>query len=222
IARRDLLKSLGIGAAMLPLLRSSKVWSAEGGNKRFLLIHNSEGYILSAWKPPVGPLANATFPNSTKALEPFKNELSFVTNMDQPNYPVGYNWAHECYGVIYWGGPSSPPSGKYHEPHGATLDQVIAKAQPLEAGQRLTLNLMAQVDNKPSSGTTGAFRCFWSGKGAPVNPQGNPATVYGQLFAGKTPAPPAGAAEPTGPDPATVKLLATQKSVLDYVGKSLE
>ena len=223
IARRDLLKSLGIGAACLPLLRSSKAW-ADGGNKRFLLVHNSEGYVLSQWKPPVGPLAGATFPTLTKSLEPFKNELTFLTNMDQPNYPVGYNWAHECYGVIYWGGPSSPPGGsKYHEPNGPTLDQVIAGGLPQIPGGRKVLSLMAQTDNKPASGTTGATRCFWTGRGAPVNPQGNPATLYGELFAGRTAPPPSsGAPAPTGPDPATVKLLATQKSILDYVGKSLE
>jgi hypothetical protein len=222
ITRRDLLKSLGVGAACLPILRSSKVWADQAASKRFLLFHNSEGYILNVWKPPVGALANATFPTSTKGLEPHRNELSFVSNLDQPNYPVGYNWAHECYGVIYWGGPSSPPSGKYHEPHGATLDQVIAKAVPLEQGQRLSLNLMAQVDNKPASGTPGAFRCFWTGRGAPINPQGNPATVYSELFAGRPAPMPTGGGEPTGPDPAAAKLLGTQKSILDYVGKSLE
>jgi hypothetical protein len=221
IARRDVLKSLGIGAACLPLLRSSAVWAQPGGNKCFMLFHNSEGYVLSQWKPPVGPLANATFPALTKPLEPFKNELTFLTNMDQPNYPVGYNWAHECYGVIYWGGPSSPPSGKYHEPHGATLDQVVAGALPQIPGGRLSLNLMAQVDNKPSSGTRGAFRCFWTGRGAPINPQGNPATLYSELFANRVP-PTTGGAAPTGPDPAATKILATQKSILDYVGKSLE
>ncbi len=222
IDRRNLLKSLGIGAACLPLLRSSKVWADSVASKRMLLIHNSEGYILNVWKPPVGALANATFPTSTKALEPFRNDLTWVSNMDQPNYPEGYNWAHECYGVIYWGGPSTKPgNSKYHEPRGATLDQVVAKAVPLNPGERLSLNLMAQVDNKPASGTRGAFRCFWTGAGAPINPQGNPATVYGELFAGR-PAPAPGMAEPTGPDPATAKLLGTQKSILDYVGKSLE
>src|SRR5687767_8629939 len=105
ISRRDLLKSLGVGAACLPMLRSSDVWADSVASKRMLLIHNSEGYILPQWKPPVGPLAGATFPASTKSLGPFRNELTFVTTLDQPNYPVGYNWAHECYGVIYWGGP---------------------------------------------------------------------------------------------------------------------
>jgi hypothetical protein len=225
IARRDLLKSLGIGAACLPILRSSPVWAQAGGYKTLFIVQSSEGYVQSQWKPPVGPLANASFAPLTKPLEPFRNDISFVTNLDQPNYPVGYNWAHECYGVAWWGGPSSPPSGKYHEPHGPTLDQVVAKSFPAMPGQRLSLNLQAQVDNKPASGTAGAFRCFWTGKGAPINPQGNPATLYGELFANRAPPPTTGGTgtpAPTGPDPATVKLLATQKSILDYVGKSLE
>jgi hypothetical protein len=219
--RRALLKSLGVGAACLPLLRSSKVWAQPGGNKRFLLIHSSEGYVQSAWKPPVGALANATFPTITKPLEPLKNEITFVTALDQPNYPIGYNWGHECYGVTYWGGPSSAPGGsKYHEPSGPTLDQVVAKGLPQAPGSRLSLNLMVQVDNKPASGTTGAFRCFWTGKGAPINPQGNPATLYAELFANRPPA--MGGGMSTGPDPAVTKLLMTRKSILDYVGSSLD
>jgi hypothetical protein len=220
IARRDLLKSLGIGAACLPLLRSSPAW-AQAKAQSIMLILNSEGYIIPQWRPPTGPLANATFPASTKSLEPFRNELTFLTNMDQPAYPVGYNWAHECYGVIYWGGPSRAPGGsKYHEPTGATLDQVIGKGLP--QAMRVTLPLMAQVNNQPASGTAGSKVCFWTGAGAPVNPQGNPSTLYAELFANRVPPPTTGGPAPTGPDPATVKLLATQKSILDYVGKSLD
>ena len=172
----------------------------------------------------MGALANATFPASTKALEPFRNDLTFVTNMDQPNYPDGYNWAHECYGVIYWGGPSTKPgSGKYHEPHGATLDQVIAKAQPLEAGQRLSLNLMAQVDNKPASGTAGCVPLLLDRAGRAHQPAGQPGhRVRRAVRRPRGGCRPPAAAEPTGPDPATAKLLGTQKSILDYVGKSLE
>jgi hypothetical protein len=222
IARRDLLKSLGIGAACLPILRSSPVW-AQAKAQSLLLIHNSEGYIVPQWRPPAGPLASAAFPTSSKSLEPFRNEMTWLSNMDQPNYPVGYNWAHECYGVIYWGGPSRAPGGsKYHEPTGATLDQVIAKGLGQPAGGKLSLHLMAQVDNTPASGTIGSKRCFWTGAGAPINPQGNPTTVYAELFANRPAPPTTGGPAPTGPDPATVKLVATQKSILDYVGKSLE
>jgi hypothetical protein len=222
IARRDVLKSLGIGAAMLPILRASAVHAQSKPYQTLMIFHNSEGYTLGKWRPPVGPLASATFPELTKPLEPFRNEISFVTNMDQPNYPVGYNWAHECYGVIYWGGPSSPPSGKYHEPHGATLDQAVAGA--LGTQMRKSLNLDAQVNNKPASGTAGAFRCFWTGRGAPINPLSNPTTVYGDLFANRPAPGPTmpGMSQPAGPDPQVVKTVATQKSILDYVGKSLE
>ncbi len=223
IARRDLLKSLGVGAACLPLLQASAVFAQQGNPyKTAFLILNSEGYTLGKWRPPVGALANATFPALTKPLEPFRNDISFVTNMDQPNYPVGYNWAHECYGVIYWGGPSSPPSGKYHEPHGPTLDQLIAGALGTVPGGRKSLALDAQVNNKPASGTPGAFRCFWTGKGAPINPLSNPTTVYGELFASRPAPTMPGMPQPTGPDPQVVKTIATQKSILDYVGKSLE
>jgi hypothetical protein len=55
IARRDLLKSLGIGAACLPLLSFSKAWGQTAGGdanrKRFFIIHATAGYWMANWKP---------------------------------------------------------------------------------------------------------------------------------------------------------------------------
>jgi len=214
LARRDLLKSLGVGAACLPLLRSSKAWAANSVN--FFIIHSTAGYWMPLWKPQAGPLAGQTLPSGSSSLEPHKADLAFVLDQTNPNYPVGANWGHECYGTIYWGGPQKSPSGsKYQEPMGKTLDQMVAAG--LQPGKR-TLNFQAQVDRPPSSGTTGSSRCFWSGGGQPINPELNPAKTYGALFASiAQPTKPGGA-----PDPAVKKLLGTRKSILDYVGSSLE
>jgi hypothetical protein len=65
IARRDVLKSLGIGAAMLPILRASAVHAQSKPYQTLMIFHNSEGYTLGKWRPPVGPLASATFPELT-------------------------------------------------------------------------------------------------------------------------------------------------------------
>ena len=218
LARRDLLKSLGVGAACLPLLSSSKVWAQ--GNKRFMIIHGTAGYWMPLWRPAYGPLG--TLPPASKPLEPHAKDITYVLNMTNPNYKVGANWGHECYGTIYWGGEQRAPGGsKYQEPTGKTLDIMVAEGLPKT--NRLTLNLQDQVDMAPSSGTTGSSRCFWRGAGQPINPESNPAKTYGALFAG-TPTPP-----PTNPgtpppmvDPEVKKLLGTRKSILDYVGDSLE
>jgi hypothetical protein len=217
IARRDLLKSLGVGAACLPLLRSSKVW-AQGGVTKMFFVHATAGYWMPLWRPNAGSLMGQTLPPASSPLEPHKADLTFVFNQDNPFYPVGANWGHECYGTTYWGGPQSSPGGsKYQEPQGKTLDQMVAGGLGGNT-KRATLNFQAQVDKPPSSGTRGSARCFWTGAGQPINPELNPAKTYSALFAGITaPTTPGGA-----PDPAVKKLLATRTSILDYVGTSLE
>jgi hypothetical protein len=220
VTRRDLLKSLGVGAACLPLLHSSKVWAQANGAKKLLMYHSTAGYWMPLWRPAVGPLG--TLPAASKPLEPHKADIAYVLNLTNPNYTVGANWGHECYGTTYWGGAQKAPSGsKYQEPQGKTLDLVVAEGLPKT--NRLTLNLQNQVDMAPSSGTTGSSRCFFRGAGQPINPELNPTKTYASLFAGlpTTPTMP-GTPAPTGPDPAVKKLLGTQSSILDYVGKSLE
>ena len=57
LARRDLLKSLGIGAACLPLLRATKSYAAAAdAPQRFMVLQMSEGLRQTYWKPPAGSL----------------------------------------------------------------------------------------------------------------------------------------------------------------------
>jgi hypothetical protein len=238
IARRDVLKSLGLGAACLPILNASAVWAQNnpggaspfGDNyKRFVIIHATAGYWQATWKPKDGPLQGQTLPMGSSPLEPVKDKVIFLHSMNNPAYTVGYNWGHECYGTIYWGGPQKAPGGKYQEPTGTgakSLDQIIAEGLPKGgAGFRLSLNFQDGVDRQPRAGTTGSIRCHWRGPGQPINPEMNPSKTYQALFAGlpSMPAPdPMGGNMGGGPDPAVTKLMAQKKSILDYVGKSLE
>ena len=65
-----------------------------------------------------------------------------------------------------------------------------------------------------NSGGTGSNRCFYSGPKQPITPEANPYKLFDMLFAGR----------PTGgmPDPGVDKIRAERKSLLDFVGKSLE
>jgi hypothetical protein len=223
LRRRDLLKSLGIGAACLPVLSSSRVWGDDGGNfKRFAIIHGTAGYWMQNWRPMRdGPLAGQTLPSSSSPLQPHADDVVFLHSMTNPEYKVGDNWGHECYGTIYWGGPQKAPGGsKYQEPNGKTLDQHIAEGLPKTS--RLSLNFDVQIMRQPRSGTAGSVRCFWRGAGQPINPESNPTKTYQSIFAGLAPTPGAMPGMPSAPDPAVSKLLASKKSILDYVGKSLE
>src|SRR5207249_405194 len=199
-------------AACLPLLSASKAWgqAAEGGqnHKRFFLIHATAGYWMANWRPNDGSLMGQTLPSSMSPLEPHKQDLIVLHSMANPEYKVGANWGHECYGTIYWGGPQSAPGGsKYQEPSGKTLDQWIGDGLPRNPAGRSTLNWQDQVDRQPRAGTTGSIRNFWKGAGQPINPEINPAKTYSDLFAGRVMAPPTMGGTPTGPDPAVAKML---------------
>jgi hypothetical protein len=214
LGRRDLLKQLGLGAAMLPLLRASKTWAADGKPpKKLILILASEGYIIGQWRPMSGSLMSQTLPPSSSPLEPYKSYVNFLHPMTDPSFrgPIS---GHQAYATIFWGG--SPNSGgQYPEPTSATLDQVVASTLPMPPGGRLSLAFQVQVDRKPESGGRGAVRCFFRGAGQAINPELNPFKTYQQLFAG-LPASPDGK-----PDPAVQKLFKRRASVLDYVGDSL-
>jgi hypothetical protein len=211
-ARRQLLKGLGLGAACLPLLHSSRSWAAgETAPKKLVIVMATEGYRQAAWKPKVGSLMTQTLPSSSSPLEPMKGDLIYLPDMTNPNWQGGPRNGHEAHGTILWGGQGVGP--KFKEPSGKTLDQVIADGLPGPAAPRRSLAFQVQVDRQPSVGGPGARRCFWRGAGQPINPELNPQKTYADLFAG-APANPAGDGE-------SARLLGKRKSLLDYVGKSL-
>ncbi len=215
LARRDLLKGLGVGAACLPLLHASKSW-AQAAPKRFMVIQMSEGLRMNAWKPNPGPLAGQTLPFASAAFEAHKQDMIFIPGLNNP----GGGGGHGSYGCVYYG-LGGTGGGQYKEPTGKTVDQTVALGLPKPASGRLSINLHVQLDIKPTSTPSpGGRRSFWTGAGAPINPVGDPLVIYKEIFGGAAPAPGAGA------NPAdlaaTKKLLAEKKSVLDYVGKSLE
>jgi hypothetical protein len=209
IARRDLLKSLGIGAACLPLLQATRSW-ADPAPRRLVIIAATEGYRQSAWRPMDGPLATQTLPKSCSSLEPLKSDLIFLPDMTNPAFKGCDRCGHGAYGSVYYGQSPRAGSGEYAEPNGPTVDQVIAAKF---GGARPSLNLGVQVDLPPSNGGPGHSRCFWKGAEQPINPEMDPYKTYNDMFGGGT---------MTGDDPATKKVLAQRKSLLDYVGKSLD
>ena len=219
LARRDLIKSLGVGAACIPLLSAGrKAKAAPGGvPKRFALIATSEGYRMGDWKPATGPLAGQTLPFGTSTLEPVKADVIILPDLSNPGFTgPGGGGGHGSYGSIYWG-LDPGVKGSYKEPKSKTLDQVIGYGLPATPSGRKTLPLHVQLNRSPvSSPAPGSSRCFWLGAGQPINPIGDPYNIYKEIFGG-APAGNAGAA-----DPELQKQMAKRKSLLDYVGRNLE
>jgi hypothetical protein len=214
-SRRDLLKGLGVGLGCLPLLKAGYVKAATGSTNKMIVVMLTEGYVQGAWKPNAGPLTS--LPMSCTGLQPHINDVVFLPNLDNPFYPdAAGNHGHGAYGTIFYG-QTARDTGEYREPNGATIDQIVAGGLPKSAAGRPTLPLQVQVDRPPTSGGPGSSRCFWKGASQPINPEPDPVATYKEIFMG-------GAVDaPMGADDATVKKnLLQKKSLLDYVGKSLE
>ena len=218
IARRDLLKGLGVGAACLPLLRAKPARAAT--KKRFVLFATSEGYRMKDWAPATGPLAGQTLPFSTLPLEPHKNDVIILPDLSNPGFTGGGGGGgHGSYGSIYWG-LEPGVKGSYKEPKSKTVDQVVGFGLGMPESGRITLPLHVQLNRAPqSSPAPGSSRCFWLGKGQPINPIGDPYATYMEIFGG---APVGGGANGGAEDPAIKRLMTQRKSILDYVGKNLE
>jgi hypothetical protein len=209
LARRDLLKHLGVGAACLPLLQATKGWAQAKAPQRFIILQMSEGLIQASFRPTNGPLG-ALRP-ILAPLEAFKQNMVVISGMNNP----GVGGGHGSYGCVYYG-LGGTGGGQYKEPTGKTVDQVIAAGLPKPASGRLSLNLHIQMEREPRSTTMpGGTKCFWTGAGQPINPTGDPYAVYKDIFAG-------GDVNPNA-DPAAIRrLMAQKKSILDYIGGSLD
>jgi hypothetical protein len=217
LRRRDLLKSLGIGAACLPLLRATRSYAAEPVfPKRMMVVLLTEGYRPGQFAPPTGPLANATLPPVTAALEKHKNDLIIMANLGNPQFRGCARWGHGTYGTIFAqdrGDPNTGNGKEYWEPENPTFDQVIAAGIAKNAPHLAVKSIALSVRVGTNSGGTGSNRCFYTGPKQPITPEADPYKVANMLLMGKPP----GMA-----DPAADKLRAERKSILDFVGGSLE
>jgi hypothetical protein len=218
LARRDVLKYLGVGAACLPLLNAGRARAAAATDTCLVTLHTSEGYRMQYWKP-AGPGPLTTLPDTLTPFEKHKADLIVMPNLNNVGFGTGASGGHGSYGSIYYG--LEPGKVSYKRPKGSTFDQVIAAAMPKQASGRQCLPLHIQLERSPQSNPSSpaSNRCFWL-NGQPINPIGNPYQVYTEIFAGGAVAMP-GMQNPA--DMAAVtKLMMRKKSILDYVGKNLD
>jgi hypothetical protein len=220
LARRELLKSLGVGIACLPILQANKSFAQTGGGgypKRLMVVLLTEGYrpgqVALATS---GPIGTQMLPPVTQPLDKHKQDLIILTNLGNPQFRGCARWGHGTYGTIFAqdrGDPNTGNGKEYWEPMAPTFDQVIAKANP---GQ-VVPSIATSVRVGTNSGGTGSNRCFWTGAKQPITPEADPYKLYNALFAGKMTGGGMGMA-----DPAADKMRADRKSLLDYIGGSLD
>ena len=202
-SRRALLKGMGVGMGMLPLLHSERVRAQSSGvAKRFISIIWGSGVAPPNFYPPAGALA--TLPMSLAAFETVKQKMLVVRGKGTGNGNSG--------GIDYrtmvdagntFGGHSSYKSTLTGTSNGslASIDTLIAAQLATTGFQKAQLN----VGCRPGSSSTS-----WRGAGVKNTSETDPYRLFTTLFSGAT-------MTPTQVN----TLLVRRKSVLDHVLKEL-
>jgi len=79
VSRRDLLRRLGAGSAMLPFLRNLPSLAAEGPTapkRRLVIVFSPDGVVKrNFWPAEAGDFADRELPRILQPFEPFKDRL---------------------------------------------------------------------------------------------------------------------------------------------------
>ncbi len=208
-ARRTLLKQLGLGSALLPLLSATRpLQAAEKAPRRLIVVVQTNGLPIDTWRnvSSTTNLAQAKLPDLLTPLKDFYQDLIILPELTNPAYEGA---GHGAYGTLFSPGPNrSAP--EYWTPQTATLDQICASAVAKTANLTMgSLNLQVQPD--ASENVLGAYRCFFRGDNQPMTPETSPYKVAERLFAGGS-----------MPSAALEKVRAERRSMLDFVKGDLQ
>ncbi len=215
LSRRAVLRQLGIGAGMLPILNSVPAFGAPlGYPKRLVIVVWSNGVIESQfWPQGAGTdLAPMMFPTITASLDPYKQDLLFINGLEFRNCAdngIGA-FGHQTYATCFTGvkgtrfSDGGEPSAKAIS---ASIDQVIADA----VATQVTLPVRSLHLGAMKGGNAPYNCCFYRGAGQPVAPEQSPSAAASKLFTGAT--------GTVNPDIA--QLVAQRKSLLDFNGRDV-
>jgi hypothetical protein len=227
-SRRRFLKSIGAGAALLPMLHADRSDAAcyVGGIKRLYILAWTNGMLSSInnWAtagndPSSWSLGSMGF---QAALQPYMSDLLLLKGIDYSfikDMPgSGERTGHACFpgmltGAFYQllsSGTSSDLAG------GISVDQYIGTQ--LQKGGYKGLVSLNQGTFVVSTG-----HLSWSAPGQVVLPDPDPASVFNLYFKGALPAttptmmPTTGAGGAGGSTPVVNNTAAIERSILDYV-----
>jgi len=212
LSRRTLLRALGLGPAVLPMLAVEQ--EARGqvpAAKAALILAWTNGWMsqtsATGWPAPG---TDWTFKPFQASLEPYKADLILLDNMNYRfvrDSTSPENTGHACFPGMLTGelfkSPGSSTSSTVAG--GPSIDQYIGSSL-VKAGYPGLPSLNLGVFVK----STG--RLSWRAAGDAVIPATDPYKVFTQVFGSATPAPAGGT-----PDPAVARARDMKKSILDNV-----
>jgi hypothetical protein len=212
-SRRTLLRALGLGPAVLPLLQVEQAKGEVPAAKGALIVVWANGWLsqtaASGWPTPGTNFVLKPFQAS---LEPLRDDLILLDNMNYRflrDSKASENTGHACFqgmltGELYQAPGTGTSSGVAGGP---SIDQHIGSAL-VKAGYPGLPSLNLGVLIKSPA------RLSWRAAGDPIVPATDPYKVFAQLFGGA-------AMGGSTPDPNVMRALQMKKSILDNVVKDL-
>jgi hypothetical protein len=189
LSRRDLLRRLGVGSAVLPFLGNLPSLAAAGGppKKRLVIIFSPDGVVRKNFWPKAGPLAAtaAELPPILQPLAPFRDQLLTVKGVHNKVKGDG-DWHLRGIGCLLTGvelfpgteGGAGTPAGWSS---GRSIDQEIRQflqARPATATRFGSLEFGVLVPDK----ATTPSRMVYAGPNRPVAPIDDPYQMFEKLY----------------------------------------
>jgi hypothetical protein len=208
--RRTLLKALGLGPGLLPVLTTDFAYAGclAKPPKRAIFVVWTNG--VQEWAQGSGP--SFTLPGYMKSLEPHKADLlplagvKLQTLKDTPNPQKADNVGHGATPALLTGKKYKELRPFVEIGGGPSIDSFIAN-DLLKRGIKtprssLALGVMQE-----------GYIALWRDSGQPNRPDNDPYRVFADVFAGNM---------GTAPDPQIDKLRMARKSMLDLVKRDLD
>ena len=181
--RRAFLKGTAGATLALPVLEVMGKEVAEATPRRFCALYTANGMSLPhakhgidewSWFPRAEKDGKFVFGKSTEALEPFRNQLSFMGGLYHPNGPKSD--PHVCSDMWLTGAPLQDPRREVY--NSVALDQVVAKhTKQLCRQPSLVMSVDAGVGFLSRTGTIS-----YSLTGKPIPAENNPRQIFNRLF----------------------------------------
>jgi hypothetical protein len=211
--RRQLLKALGVGAAVAPLVPALDGW-AQTRPQRLLILFTPDGMVPEKWWPS-GTETNWTLP-ADGTLEPLmarhKSDMIIMRNM--PHKTQGSGAHEQAMGSLLTGNSlmGNKRSG------GASVDQMIAKALPKQTDfaslQFGVQSFYGGEGDLTSKRTNVNSYIIYTGPGQLVPAESDPYVMFDRVFAGV-------GTGGMGDTMAMDRLRAERRSLLDYVKQDI-
>ena len=181
-SRRRFLKASGLALAIpaMPSLTRPAVAAAEAASPiRLCYLYVPNGVNMEHWRPG-GENESLTFNRSTASLEPFRDDIRFVSGLSHKNATGGKDGAgdHARANATFLTGSRALKTAGTDIHLGISADQIVAKKF---AAQTRLRSLELSCDGVRRSGNCDSgyacayqFNLAWADERTPVAPESNP------------------------------------------------